>query len=290
MRFTVLTPTYNNGACIRAAIASVQRQTLRDYEHFVVADGAPEATLAIVRECAAKDSRIRLFACPKGERNGEASRHMALQEATGEAVCYLSDDDFWLPDHLATMAELLQNADFAHTRHTHLTTYFHIFGNQGSLADPAIRQRMLAEKYNLFGLTCAGHRLDAYRRLPVGWSPAPQDVWSDFFMWRKWLAAPNVRFAGSSKTTSIHLGRELRQHADPALAPYESIFWYHFFSNPKATAVLRARLPADERWVSLTDILTATAAKRVVGRLVGRFQGLPRLTTVNKAYPARDRD
>ncbi len=258
MRFTVLIPTYNNGSCIRAAIASVLRQSVHDFELFVVADGAPEETKAIVQEFAEADRRVRLFSFPKGERNGEYSRHMALQEATGESVCYLSDDDFWLPDHLETMGALLRNADFVHTRHMHLTTYFHIFGNQGSLADPVIRQRMLTEKYNLFGLSCSGHRLDAYRRLPVGWSPAPKDVWADLFMWRKWLSAPGMRYDSSSKPTSIHLGRELRLHADPALAPYESIFWYHFFSNSKATDLLRARLPQDESWLSITDILVAT--------------------------------
>lgn len=261
MRFTVLIPTYTNGASIRAAIASVQRQSVRDFELFVVADGAPAATQMIVRDLADADKRIKLFSFPKGERNGEASRHSALQEAKGEAVCYLSDDDFWLPDHLATMAKLLKQADFAHTRHMHLTTYFHIFGNQGSLADPAIRQRMLTEKYNLIGLSCAGHRLDAYRRLPIGWSPAPKDVWSDLFMWRKWLSAPNIRFAGSTKPTSIHLGRELRQHADPALTPYESVFWYHFLSHPAAINYLRAKLPSDESWLSLTSVMTAVISR-----------------------------
>ena len=49
---------------------------------------------------------------------------------------------------------------------------------------------MLAEKWNFFGPTCAGHTLDAYRRLPFGWQTKPTDTWSDLHMWRQWLEQP----------------------------------------------------------------------------------------------------
>ena len=60
------------------------------------------------------DPRVRFFDLPKGERHGERNRHLALAEAAGRIVCYLSDDDLLLPRHVATMLELLEGADFAH--------------------------------------------------------------------------------------------------------------------------------------------------------------------------------
>ena len=52
---------------------------------------------------------------PKGPRHGELHRHAALQEARGEIVCYLCDDDLWLPDHVERMRALLEEHDFAYT-------------------------------------------------------------------------------------------------------------------------------------------------------------------------------
>src|SRR5437660_8038742 len=97
---TVLIPTHNHAATIAYAIQSVQRQTLTDFELFVVGDGTPAAIGEIVLSLAASDPRIRYFAFEKGERHGEAHRATALKQATGQIVCYCCDDDLWLPHHL----------------------------------------------------------------------------------------------------------------------------------------------------------------------------------------------
>ena len=255
MRFTIIIPTYNNGPTIRAALTSVAFQTVNDYEVFVVADGAPEETHRIVKEYAARDKRIRLLPFAKGERHGEGWRHAALQQATGEAVCYLSDDDFWFPDHLALMANLLQDADFAHTRHVHLLPCFHIYGNTGTFADPAVRERMRKEKFNVIGLTNAAHRLAAYASLPQGWSPAPPDVWTDLYMWRKWLNQPGMRYAASDIATGIHMGRDARQNIDPVTAAHEPLFWLQFFSAPHMIGAFRDLLPRNETWLPMSAIM-----------------------------------
>jgi hypothetical protein len=57
---------------------------------------------------------VRFFDFPKGERLGEAHRHVALQEPRGRIVTYLSDDDLLLPSHVAEMSRLLVDANFAH--------------------------------------------------------------------------------------------------------------------------------------------------------------------------------
>ena len=61
-------------------------------------------------ELTAADPRVRWFDNPKGPRHGELHRHAALQEARGEIVCYLCDDDLWLPDHVERMRALLDGA------------------------------------------------------------------------------------------------------------------------------------------------------------------------------------
>jgi len=257
-RFTVLIPTYTNGELIRCAIASVLRQTEQDFELLVVSDGAPEETHAIVRDFAFADPRIRLFLFPKGERHGETWRHEALLRARGEIVCYLSDDDVWFADHLAIMGDLLVDADFGNTRHTTVINPFALSCPAGNLADPAQRQRMMETRTNLFGLSFAGHRLDAYRKLPEGWAPAPEGLWTDLNMWRKWLAAPGTRAASSPLVSGLNFPAP-RRRASPADGLAEQQTWFELFSDQAMVSALRACVPSDDRHPLALSVVAAEA-------------------------------
>ena len=165
----------------------------QDFELFVVCDGAPDETRVCANRFAAEDDRIRVFAFDKGERNGEAHRHTALAEASGRYVAHIADDDLWFPDHLTELAKLLAKVDFGNVTHVYIhngapAAYF------GDLASKQTRVTMLRDspRYNFFGLTAAGYRLDAYRQLPEGWAPAPLGIWTDLHMWRKFLRCSRI--------------------------------------------------------------------------------------------------
>jgi glycosyltransferase involved in cell wall biosynthesis len=208
---TVLIPTHDHGETLRRTIASVRAQTVQDFELLVVGDGAPPQTRALIAELTATDPRIRYFDHPKGEGHGEAYRAAALAEAQGEIVCYLGDDDLWLPEHLATMSQLLKEADFAHTLHTEVVPGDTIQALGGSLDCASTRQRMLGTRWNFFGPTCAGHTLAAYRQLPHGWRPRPEGVYSDLHMWRQWLEQPGCRFRSEPVPTALHFASPARK-------------------------------------------------------------------------------
>lgn len=183
---TVLIPTHDHGRLIRHAIESVLLQTVTDFELFVVGDGAPDETADIVEELRRGDGRIRYFPNAKGPRHGELHRHEALKEATGAIVCYLADDDLWLPNHLATLQKLLCVADFSAALGAFMMPDGSVRFLPLDLATEGYRQ-WLRLRGNLFPLSCGAHTLELYRRLPWGWRSAPADVATDLYMWRQIL-------------------------------------------------------------------------------------------------------
>lgn len=257
MRFTVLIPTHANGVMIATALDSVLEQIIQEFEIFVVLDGAALETHQIVDAYVARDARVRAFKFEKGERHGEAWRHKALAEARSDAICYLCDDDFWFPDHLQAICGLLAEADFAHTRQTSISTDFLVSGRVGDLSDPQMRARMLQSKFNFFGPTVAAHRLDAYRRLPEGWAPAPDDIWTDLNMWRKWIAAEGFRLRSSERVTSLHFPRHERMDRPHAHWGAETAYWRQAFLFPQMQEALNELLPPSE-----TEIPVAAIAAR----------------------------
>lgn len=255
MKFTVLIPTFNNGVVVRNAIESVLAQTVDGLELFVVADGAPDETHAVLDEIAGSDPRVRIYKFAKGPRHGEDHRNAVLRVARGEMVCYLADDDVWFPDHLAVMQELLADADFAHTRHVEIHTNNSVSGQYLPISDQDVRRRMVEEKFNIFGPTCAGHRLDAYKRLPQRWSAAPPDVWTDLTMWRKWISAEGVRFRSSLAVTTLHFARVARQSQAPEAALNEVRLWAEIAKDQHFREALRELLPPEERAIPLADVV-----------------------------------
>jgi len=113
---TILIPTFRHAALVPYSVRSALDQRGASVEVFVVGDGVEDDTRDALRPFA-DDDRVRFFDFPKGERHGELNRHEALHEAQGEIVCYLSDDDLLLPDHVSAMQGLLTGADLAHSPH-----------------------------------------------------------------------------------------------------------------------------------------------------------------------------
>lgn len=208
---TVLVPTHDHAALIPFTLRSILRQSLADFEVFVVGDGAGPDTHLAVTAAANGDPRVRFFGFAKGERHGELNRHHALAEARGRIVAYCSDDDLWLDDHLANLRDGLANADFVHTLHTWVMPDGELAINPVDIATPEFRKVMTATKTNYFGPTVVGHTMAAYRALEVGWHPAPPGLWTDLHMWRKFFAADGLRFRSLPLVDTIHFPASLRR-------------------------------------------------------------------------------
>lgn len=96
---SVIIATYNYGAYLRQAVASVQAQSFTDWECLIVDDASTDSTPDLAATLAATDSRIRYH---RNRTNlGEArSRNLGNARAVGEFLAPLDADDWWHPAKL----------------------------------------------------------------------------------------------------------------------------------------------------------------------------------------------
>lgn len=262
LRATVLVPTHDHGPTLRWSVGSALRQTVTDFELFLVGDGVPAAARDVCEELAAGDARVRFFDLPKGPRHGELHRHEVLGEARGRIVAYLSDDDLWLPEHLAEMDVLLADADFAHTLPLNVEADGEVHVYNMDLSSTWYRPRAFDDRglRNAYiPLTFAGHTLASYRDLPVGWETTPKPLSTDRYMWHKLLRRPHVRARTSSRVTAVH-----------------------FASLSRRTWTMAERLSELEGWQH-----RLASAPGYADFLQGVIDGLVRTTTAIDARPTR---
>ncbi len=204
----VIPTTGDRGAVLRSSVASALNQTVPDLEVLIIGDGADDSTKAVAEEFADADPRVRFFDFPKHERRGEPNRHTVLIEhARGRVITYLCDRDLYLPDHVAEMMRLLEDADLAYTlRFNVLEDGGFEFIHALDLRDP--RQRAQHETaLSFLPLSFGGHTADAYRRLPFGWRTTPPTAATDRYMWSQFLEQSWCRVAASAQPTALRFPR-----------------------------------------------------------------------------------
>lgn len=100
-RISVVVTCFNCRDYIAAAIRSVARQTLRDFECVVVDDASTDDSVAVVEQTLAElaDSRFRHIRLDRNVGQTGATRR-GLAETNAMFVCFLDSDDLWNPDFL----------------------------------------------------------------------------------------------------------------------------------------------------------------------------------------------
>ena len=106
---SVLIPCFNVERYLRECLDSVVNQTLRDLEIICVNDGSTDATPDILREYAARDSRILLI--DKQNSGYGDSMNRALDAASGDYIGIVESDDRADPAMFETLHDLAVKFD-----------------------------------------------------------------------------------------------------------------------------------------------------------------------------------
>lgn len=104
--FTVIIPSYNRAEMLRQTLKSLDEQTFRDHEAFILDDGSTDGTPEVFREFAGRPG-WNFVRFEKNRRQG-GCRNYAMERAAGEYITFLDADDLWLPRRLEKFAELIR--------------------------------------------------------------------------------------------------------------------------------------------------------------------------------------
>lgn len=105
MRFSIVTPSYNQQNFIEDTIKSVLAQSYLDYEYIIIDGGSTDGTFEIVNRY--KD-RLKKYVSEPDEGQADAI-NKGFKYADGDIYAYLNSDDYYFEDTLEKVAEIFKN-------------------------------------------------------------------------------------------------------------------------------------------------------------------------------------
>ena len=106
-RLSVIIPTYNRAALVRAAVDSALRQSVPPHEVLVCDDGSTDDTLALLRTVFADVPKVKVLSLPHSGLPA-ATRNAGIAAASGDWLAFLDSDDVWLPEKTARQWAAIQ--------------------------------------------------------------------------------------------------------------------------------------------------------------------------------------
>lgn len=105
-KVSVITCAYNRLPLLRRCVASLQAQTIGDWEHLICDDGTAGPTVEDVLRELAQDCRIRVFRGPHINRPSVYWNQL-FDRARGKYICLLDDDNEKLPRFMERLSTYL---------------------------------------------------------------------------------------------------------------------------------------------------------------------------------------
>ena len=107
--FSIITPSYNRAAFLPTTIKSVLAQTFHHWELILVDDGSTDNTKELIQSL--NHPQIKYVYQPNSERS--VARNNGISHSTGQYICFLDSDDYYLSDHLEKLYRAIEASSFA---------------------------------------------------------------------------------------------------------------------------------------------------------------------------------
>jgi len=282
---SVIIPTYNGEKYLTTALETIVIQNDSNLECIVIDDGSTDSTLSIINSY--KDKLpLKII---QNERTGNwvKNTNYALSQATSEYVCFLHQDDLWLPNRLKIIKSLIDRYPtvnfflhpswFVDSQGNHLGLWKCPLPHYPKLTRPSLmKRRLLVQNFISIPAPIFKRKL----ALEVGgldeilWYTADWDFWlktsagSDIIYYPQPLSA--FRIHGDSQTVvrSSYLS-EFRHQLETVLNRY---FRAGDISLPNVKTLKRIALFSIEVNITLAGLVHKQKVE--LGKLIISFLGL----------------
>jgi glycosyltransferase involved in cell wall biosynthesis len=102
-RISVITPSYNQARFIEQTIRSVLLQQYPNLEYIIIDGGSADGSVEIIR----KYEPWLSYWVSEPDRGQSHAINKGFEKATGQILCWLNSDDYYLPDALLTAGRTL---------------------------------------------------------------------------------------------------------------------------------------------------------------------------------------
>ena len=108
-KVSIIIPMHNSSKYIEECVNSVLQQTYNNIEIIVVDDASEDNCLELLKKY--NDNRIKIIELKKNIGAAEA-RNCGIDAATGDYICFLDSDDFWVLNKLEKQVRFIENNNY----------------------------------------------------------------------------------------------------------------------------------------------------------------------------------
>ena len=184
---TVYIPTFNRLSLLKRAVDSVLSQSYENFELIIVDDCSTDGTQEYLKNLVSIDSRIKYFL--KEKNSGAcASRNIAIENANGQFITGLDDDDYFLSDRLERFIKCWHSKPYNNI--IALTSGY----QQSNTSSLRNKPMLIKQKDLLFGNFVGNQIFTETKTLQyLKGFDANLKMWQDLDMWYRVLSLGNIQ-------------------------------------------------------------------------------------------------
>ncbi len=106
-KISIIIPCFNSSRYLEQTLKSIISQSYKIWEVILIDDNSKDNTFAICKKYRSISKKFKIYKNKKNLGPG-ATRRVALKYITGEYVCFLDSDDYWLKNKLFTQLHFMK--------------------------------------------------------------------------------------------------------------------------------------------------------------------------------------